>query len=249
MQADQHARHRHRVGGALTLAAAALALVQAAPLLTRAQRLRPLWPALSGVGTPGHVALTFDDGPDAASTPAFLALLGRRQVRATFFVLGEMVHRFPDVLRQVHDAGHEVAVHGWDHRSHLLHRPGRATTEQLERTVELIERTVGARPTFFRPPYGLLTTAGLLAASSCGLRPVLWTAWGEDWTATATAESVLRSVTSGAVDGGTVLLHDSDCTSAPRSWHATHRALPTLLDWCADRELTVGTLGEHGLPR
>jgi peptidoglycan/xylan/chitin deacetylase (PgdA/CDA1 family) len=238
-----------RSAGAVALGAAAALVGQAAPLLARAPGLRPLWPALSGYGTPGHVALTFDDGPDGASTPRFLELLSRRKVRATFFVLGEMAQRFPDVLRRAHDAGHEIAVHGWDHRSHLLHRPGRNTRGQLERTLELIDHTVGARPRFFRPPYGVLTTAGLRAASACDLRPVLWTAWGRDWTDEATADSVLRSVTAGAVDGGTVLLHDSDCTSARDSWIATYQAIPALLDWCADRDLAVGTLGEHGLPR
>jgi hypothetical protein len=78
---------------------------------------------------------------------------------------------------------------------------------------------------------------------------VLWTAWGRDWTAEATAGSVLRCVTSGAVDGGTVLLHDSDCTSAPGSWRATCEALPALLDWCRQRSLRVGPLSEHGRPR
>jgi peptidoglycan-N-acetylglucosamine deacetylase len=253
MQANHPAasawRQRHGPAGAVAVAAAAAIATQVAPLLTVTPALRPLWPALAGYGRRGHVALTFDDGPDAASTPQFLAVLSRRQVRATFFVLGEMVQRFPDVLRQVQDAGHEIAVHGWDHRNHLLRRPGRGTRVQLERTVDMVERSVGTRPAYFRPPYGALTTAGLLAASACGLRPVLWTAWGKDWTAEATADSVLRTVTSGAVDGGTVLLHDSDCTSAPRSWEATLGALPALLDWCVDRDLGVGPLGEHGLAR
>lgn len=78
---------------------------------------------------------------------------------------------------------------------------------------------------------------------------MLWTAWGRDWTAQADAASVLAEVTSGDVAGGTVLLHDSDCPSAPGAWHAAHQALPGLLDWCSQRDLTVGTLAEQGLRR
>lgn len=234
-----------------TAGCAALAssgLLQVAPLATAVPSLRRLWPALAGYGHAGHVALTFDDGPDAASTPRFLEVLTRHQVRATFFLLGEMVERWPDLARQMTEAGHELAVHSWDHRNHLRHSPSQ-TVGQLERTADLLESSTGVRPTFFRPPYGALTGAGLRAARLVGLTPVLWTAWGRDWTARADAASVLAEVTSGDVAGGTVLLHDSDCTSAPGSWRAAHEALPELLDWCSQRNLRVGTLAEHGLLR
>ena len=231
-------------GGAVIAAGAA---VQAAPMLTGLPPLRRLWPTLAGRGAAGHVALTFDDGPDEASTPQFLDLLARLEVRATFFMLGEMAQRFPDLSRRVIDAGHELAVHSWDHRNHLRNAPGRRTTDQLERTADLLEAQSGARAAFFRPPYGALTAADLSAAGRVGLQPVLWTAWGKDWTASATPATVLTSVTNGQVDGGTVLLHDSDCTSAPGSWRSAYGALPSLVDWCAARGLAIGPLGEHGL--
>jgi hypothetical protein len=75
---------------------------------------------------------------------------------------------------------------------------------------------------------------------------VLWTAWGEDWSATATPESVLRTVRRDLTGGGTVLLHDSDCTSAPLSWRSALGALPDLLDGCARAGWRVGPLSEHG---
>lgn len=240
---------RRRLAVAAGAAAAGAQLVQAAPLLTALPPLRSLWPRLAGVGRPGHVALTFDDGPDAASTPRFLELLARREVRATFFLLGQMVQRFPDLPLRMVDAGHEVAVHSWDHRNHLWHPPGRGTSDQLERTADLLERVTGVRPVYFRPPYGALTAADLRAAATLGLRPVLWTSWGRDWTGQATPASVLRTVTSSLRSGGTVLLHDSDCTSAPGSWRSALGALPDLLDWCVARGLEVGPLAVHDLPR
>jgi peptidoglycan/xylan/chitin deacetylase (PgdA/CDA1 family) len=82
-----------------------------------------------------------------------------------------------------------------------------------------------------------------------GLQPVLWTAWGRDWRAEATADSVVADVLHGYVDGGTVLLHDSDCTSAPDCWRSALDALPRLADALAARSLRVGPLSEHGIAR
>ena len=233
----------------LLVAGAALAAgtVQAAPLLTFVPRLKPWWPGLNGQGRQGHVALTFDDGPDAWSTPRFLDLLAALDVRATFFVLGEMAQRHPDLAGRILAEGHEVAVHSWDHRNHLRHLPGRATSEQLSRTTDLLEAQTGVRPRFWRPPYGALTTAGVAAARTLDLQTVLWTAWGRDWRREATAASVLADVTAGGLDGGTVLLHDSDCTSEPGAWRSTYAALPALVGWCRDRGLVVGPVGDHGL--
>jgi peptidoglycan/xylan/chitin deacetylase (PgdA/CDA1 family) len=233
--------------GKLLLAGGIAAAVQAAPLTTFLPATKRLWPSLNGHGAPGHVALTFDDGPDEQSTPRFLTLLGQLDVKATFFLLGEMCERYPSVAQRIVDEGHEVAVHSWDHRNHLRNLPGRRTADQLARTADIIEAQCGVRPSYFRPPYGALTTADLVAARGLGLQTVLWTSWGQDWQRSSTAQSVLDEVTSGVVDGGTVLLHDSDCTSEPGSWRATLGALPLLVDWCHDRDLKVGTVGAHGL--
>ena len=223
-------------------------MVHAAPLLVHVRALRGLWPGTVGLGRAGHVALTFDDGPDPAGTPGFLDLLERRSVRATFFLLGVMAERSPDLVRRLRDEGHEVAVHSWDHRSHLL-RGLRGTQDQLARTAELLERLTGTRPTLQRPPYGHLTAGGVRAAREVGLTPVLWTSWGRDWEAAADPVSVARTVSRGRVDGGTVLLHDSDCTSSPGSWRATLGALPVLLDTWEEAGLRVGPLREHAAAR
>lgn len=222
-------------------------VVQAAPLATFVPRLKPLTPRLSGKGRAGHLALTFDDGPDIWSTPRFLDRLAELDVRATFFCLGEMAQRHPGLAARALGEGHEIAVHSWDHRNHLRHLPGRQTTDQLARTTDLLEAQTGVRPRYWRPPYGALTTAGLAAAASLGLQTVLWTAWGRDWRREATAHTVLADARSGVLDGGTLLLHDSDCTSEPGSWRATLAALPALLEHCRTHGLEVGPVGEHGL--
>ena len=206
---------------------------------------RRLMPALAGRGNPGHVALTFDDGPHPDATPEVLRILGNAGVKATFFLLGRMAEELPEVARAIADAGHEIGVHGYDHRL-LTGRGPTATREDLDRATAAITAVTGARPLWWRPPYGVANTAALLEARRIGLRPVLWTTWGRDWTATCTPDSVYRSVLRKLDGGGTILLHDSDVTAAPKCWLAMLGALPAILTTCRARGLTVGPLAEHG---
>ena len=224
--------------------AAAAVLAHAAPAVTALTPLRRvLFPRLAGVGDPAHLALTFDDGPDPRSTPAFLAELDRLGVRATFFLLGRMLAINPRLGRDLVAAGHEIGLHGWGHRLQLARGP-RSTFVDLVRGRDLITEITGSAPRWYRPPYGVLTTSTLVTAQALGLTTVLWTAWGRDWTATATPASVLHRI-GHRLAGGTVLLHDSDCTSAPDSWRATLGALAPLVHRARAQQLTVGPLRDH----
>ena len=226
-------------------AAAAVAAGHAAPALSAVGTLRTrALPRLAGRGRPGHVALTFDDGPDPASTPAFLEALDRLGWRATFFMLGDMAQRHPSVAAEVAAAGHEIALHGHEHVSHLRRPPGRVL-DDLRRGLDAVTEATGQVPERFRPPYGLLSGGTCLAARRLGLRTVLWSAWGRDWTETASPDSVVAEVWRGVVPGGTVLLHDSDCTSAPGSWRAALGALAPLAERFAAGGLAVGPLAAH----
>jgi peptidoglycan/xylan/chitin deacetylase (PgdA/CDA1 family) len=190
------------------------------------------------------VALTFDDGPDARSTPAFLDELAALDVYATFFVLGSQVQEHPEIAKRIVAEGHEIAVHGWAHRPHLLRAPW-AIGRDVACTQELIVQVTGAVPRFWRPPNGIVTGAGLLAARRIGLQPVLWTADGQDWFASATGSSVAGRIATRLRAGATVLLHDSDITSAPESWRAALAALPDVVAQCRARGVPVGPLRDH----
>lgn len=167
-------------------------------------------------------------------------------VRATFFVLGAALARHREVGRAVCDAGHELAVHGWDHRW-LLGQPFPTVRNELARAHELVAEVAGAAPLWFRPAYGVLTGDAALAARRLGMRPVLWTVWGRDWTAGATARSVLDAVAPGLRGGATVLLHDADHASASGAWRSTVAALPPIVDLARARGLALGPLRDHGL--
>ncbi|GAB1644129.1 polysaccharide deacetylase family protein [Krasilnikovia sp. MM14-A1259] len=236
-----------RAATAAGIAASALLAAQAAPAISAVGPVRrTLWPGLSGRGRLGHVALTFDDGPHPEATPQVLRILDNAGVQATFFLLARMVSDHPRVAQAIAAAGHEIAVHGHDHRL-LLRRGPAATRTDLTMAVQVIAEFTGTVPRWWRPPYGVATTAALYEARRLGLTPVLWTHWGRDWTRRATPGSVARSVLWRPVSGGTILLHDSDHAAVPRCWEATVGALPGILAACRARGLDVGPLRDHGI--
>ncbi|WP_254885997.1 polysaccharide deacetylase family protein [Streptomyces sp. NA02950] len=208
---------------------------------------RALFPALAGSGRHDHVALTFDDGPDPRSTPRFLDVLDVLAVRATFFVLGDSVVRYPRTTLDIARRGHELAVHGWTHSRPWLPTVTRDARE-VAQAARAVRMATGSVPLWYRPPYGILTGGRWLAALRAGLRPVLWSAWGRDWSADATPRSVLATVRRDLRGGATVLLHDSDRASAMGCWRATLAALPALVAECRANGLEVGPLADHGPP-
>ena len=121
-------------------------------------------PGLAGVGTVGHVALTFDDGPDPSSTPAFLDVLDGLGWRATFFMLGSMAAACPEVAVEAARRGHEVAVHGYIHANHFYHGP-RWTVRDMLHARDTMDLT-GTAQLWARPPYGALSTSTLLAPTA-----------------------------------------------------------------------------------
>ncbi|HEY0952819.1 polysaccharide deacetylase family protein [Nocardioides sp.] len=232
-------------GRAATLAAAAALGVWAGPALSAVGPLRrPLLPRLSGVGSTEHIALTFDDGPDPRSTPHMLDLLARHGRRATFFVVGEQVRTSAAVVQRMVAEGHEVAVHGWTHRTTALVAPTRLAGQLAAARAE-VEDVTGAPVRWYRPPYGVLTTDTLRACRTLDLRPVLWTAWGRDWVRHTTGERIAHTVLATLRPGGTILLHDTDL-HARGSWRPTLDATDLLLTGpLADAD--VGPLSEHGI--
>jgi peptidoglycan/xylan/chitin deacetylase (PgdA/CDA1 family) len=234
---------------ALALATAAGVGAAAAPALLSVGPLRRVLtprfvPAeLSGLSSRHHVALTFDDGPDPTSTPSFLGLLDELDVRATFFVLGRHVGDL-GLLREMAWRGHEIGVHGWDHRPAAVQRPF-PLRDGIARTRDLVADATGTAVTWYRPPYGLLTPASWWAADRSGLRVVLWSAWGRDWEPWATPASVTSVVQAQLRPGGTVLLHDSDRVSARGSWRTTLVATRRLVRLWRRDGLDVGPLASH----
>ncbi|MCJ7670675.1 MAG: polysaccharide deacetylase family protein, partial [Acidimicrobiia bacterium] len=190
----------------------------------------------------------FDDGPDSASTPAFLEVLDGLGWKATFFMLGTRAREAPGLTADVAAAGHEIAVHGDEHRNMLRRMPG-AAADDIRRCRDTLADLAGVQPRWFRPPFGILSYGALRGAKRVDLSTVLWTTWGRDWRKDATPASIADDVLRRYVNGGTVLLHDTDGESYPGSWQNTLGALPLLAEVFASRGLQVGTVADHGIRR
>jgi peptidoglycan-N-acetylglucosamine deacetylase len=217
--------------------ACALAAGHALPALAGAwPRLRPPLGIEDRTASGAGYALTFDDGPHPHGTPAVLEILATARAQATFFLVGEQVERDPALAGEIVAAGHAVGLHCHRHRN-LLRVGPRGVREDLARAEERITAATGHAPALYRPPYGILNACALTLARRRGWRTLLWSHWGRDWEARATAQSITARATGGAGPGSVLLLHDADDYAAPGSWRRTAAALPLILEALASRGL------------
>lgn len=187
-----------------------------------------------------RIALTFDDGPDPAWTPRVLDVLSAHDVRATFFLVGERAARAQATVGAIATAGHEVASHGWSHRSLWLCGP-RRTAEEIDRAGDTLTRLTGSVPRFFRPPWGMVNAAMFPILRARNLRPVFWSIQPEGLQP-APADAQVAHVVRRAHPGAIVDLHDAEGTrGAPERLVA---ALPAMIEGLRAQGYTFATVGE-----
>jgi peptidoglycan-N-acetylglucosamine deacetylase len=212
---------------AFTLAALVVATVYlewsfglALPLLrTRVDRIRQ----------PGSFSLTFDDGPDPRNTAEISELLALRDHRATFFVLGAAARRHPELVAKVHDDGHEIAVHGYDHRLLAFSLPS-VVRRQVEETEAAVLAATGRPPVrLFRAPHGVRSPWLATTLKRRGYRLCGWDGRIFD-TANPGIPTIVARVRHMLAAGAVILLHDGDGSGKGASRRQTVDALPAILD-------------------
>lgn len=171
------------------------------------------------------VALTFDDGPDPRWTPVVLDALAVHDARATFFQMGDAVAEHPEITRDVHAAGHEVASHGSGHQD-LSTMSAEELRENLGSTHDRIAETTGTAPTLLRPPYGRIDSPGLFVASELGYDVALWS----HHLPTDQCERAVDTDVATASPGMIILCHDGRGTPADELYVAVRRLLAEMTD-------------------
>ncbi|MEU1290863.1 MULTISPECIES: polysaccharide deacetylase family protein [unclassified Streptomyces] len=194
---------------------------RAAPLTVRHE------PFLRMSGRGRTMVLTFDDGPDPRYTPHILDTLAEHNVRAMFFVCGEMAVQNKELLARMSDEGHVVGNHTWTHPLLTQMNRGQIRSE-MERTSDVIEGAYGERPQWFRAPYGAWNRAAFQLGAEMGMEPMAWTVDTLDWTTPGT-RSIVGRVEDGAAPGVVVLSHDAGGDRS-QSVRAIRSYLPELLD-------------------
>jgi peptidoglycan/xylan/chitin deacetylase (PgdA/CDA1 family) len=156
-----------------------------------------------------QVSLTFDDGPDARSTPALLDLLRKEGVQAAFFCIGRRVTAERELTSRIQREGHLLGNHTFNH-SNLTNffGPGRLRQE-LQTTQAAVTAAAGTTPSYFRPPMGLSNPFTFYVAKKLGLQVIGWTIRSLD-TRITNSELVTQRVVERLSPGAIILLHDGN---------------------------------------
>lgn len=155
------------------------------------------------------IALTFDDGPDPVQTPQILALLKQYQAKGTFFVLGKWAEKFPELVMQEQQEGHEVANHTYAHTYAVKSTARDKFTQDMAAAEQSITDAGVPRPLLFRPPGGFYNDMVIDVAKQKGYTIVLWS-WHQDtrdWASPGVA-AITNKVLKNARNGDIVLFHD-----------------------------------------
>jgi len=153
------------------------------------------------------VSLTFDAAWGNEDTQLLIDILGAYDVRATFFVVGAWAEKYPESVRALADAGHEVMSHSDDH-AHFSKLTGAQIAENVSRSCDKIEAVTGVRPTLFRCPYGEYDDHVIEALDGMGMRTIQWSVDSLDWKELSASE-IRKRVADGVAPGAIVLFHNA----------------------------------------
>lgn len=153
------------------------------------------------------VAITFDDGPSPLWTPRILAALKKAGIKATFFMLGDHVERYPQIAQMVASDGHEIGNHTFDHHVLIYYKP-----QELEKEIKdaemAIKKATGVTTHYFRPPKAWLTPAEKEKIKAMGYEVILWSLNSKDWV-TFDDKYITRYLVHHIQPGDIILFHDS----------------------------------------
>ena len=152
----------------------------------------------------GKVALTFDDGPHPVCTPQLLDGLKKRDVKVTFFVTGENVESYPEIVKRASEDGHLIGNHTF-HHVQLTAANSDDFKKEIISTNDIIQEVTGKETSFIRPPYGSWDKK---YEKELNMFPVLWDVDPLDWCST-NVDKIVRSVLAGTKENSILLMHDS----------------------------------------
>lgn len=203
---------------------------------------RTLW---HGPARP-EVALTFDDGPSPTTTPRVLDELARSGTRATFFAVGRKAARYPELIRAIVDAGHQIGLHGYEHDRLFSLRGSDHVARDIRRTQAVLVEAGAPPPLLFRPPIGFVSHFTVRGARKAGVTLVGCSARALDGLRGASPERVSARLTRALEPGALLAMHDA----AERDDYvpASLAALPRVLAAVNERGLKAVTLASWATP-
>ena len=180
------------------------------------------------------VSISFDAAWGNEDTQQLIDILGRYNVKATFFVVGDWVEKYPESVLALHEAGHEVMNHSNTH-AHYNSLTAEEIIADVNACNDKIEAVTGVRPTLIRCPYGEYDDHVISAIRSMGMEPIQWDVDSLDWKEISAAE-ITQRVTEKVQNGSIVLFHNA-------ALH-TPEALPGILEYMIGQGYTVVPISE-----
>ena len=177
--------------------------------------------------TEKRIALTFDDGPHYKYTAEILDILKEYNIKATFFVVGQLAERYPDLILREISEGHEVASHTWSH-AHLTLLSDKSLEDEISATEDLLYELAEYRPTLLRPPEGKYGENLLRVAGKLDYEVILWTVDTRDWAHTPT-DKIVETVLNNTESGSIILCHDFIGGESPTP-DALRQFIPKLIE-------------------
>jgi peptidoglycan/xylan/chitin deacetylase (PgdA/CDA1 family) len=185
------------------------------------------------------IALTFDDGPYGTSTEKILAILRREHIKATFFVIGKNVEKYPQVMKDIVADGHVIGNHSYNHSKQLQYYSYRAFEKNLKHAESIIVKKTGLHPKFFRPPYGLMSKTMKSVLKHDGYTSIMWNVDPRDWDSENSSTTVEMSVLSAVKPGSIIILHDGHDIHTEYPKHPRENTINAL-------EMLIDTLEKEG---
>ncbi len=189
------------------------------------------------------VAITFDDGPSPEFTPKILDILKAYDVQASFFVVGEHVERYPDIVLRMYNEGHDIGNHTYDH----INVPTTAApilSSQLVATNIEIMKVTGEHPLYVRPARGMYDARFRRLVELMGMQTVLWSLSSRDWRGSVSPEQMMNRILSRVKPGDILLFHDSGSLIRGQgaSRQRTVDALPGIIQELQSRGFRIAPL-------
>lgn len=188
------------------------------------------------------VALTFDDGPYPPYTGQMLDVLKEYHIPATFFVVGQNVEKYPELVKRIAEEGHEVGNHTYHHID-LLKADRKVIADEIDRTSQAIFTASGIRPHLMRPPHGFRDPVIMEMMAERGLKVVEWSVMSRDWLNPGVDAIVDRTV-SKVKNGSIILLHDGDGIASQNSRAETIEATRRIIQILSNQGYKFVTVDE-----
>ncbi len=181
------------------------------------------------------VVLTFDDGPFENSTAKIIKILNKYDVKATFFLVGSLIEKNPELTKLLIDSGHELANHSYSHAS-LKKLPNEKIKEEITSAQNILAK-FGVRSEWFRPPYLSLNDYVIECANQLGLKPISWSLCSDDFKGLSPDELV-KHIEKNLHNGAIILLHEHGYRQN------TIKALPKIIEMIQTKGYKIITLSQ-----